>query len=114
MFIDSSNIRNKLGNKDSIGFCCPQDKKHKGNKVSVICNDNGKIVNCTIDKCNVHDLKLFDKTVKGIKYKMIVGDKGYTNNNKKLELKKKGIKILYLYKKNSKIKIIQMMKKIKK
>lgn len=98
MFIDSSNIRNKLGDKDSIGFC-PQDKKHKGNKISVICNDKGKIVNCYTDRGSVHDLKMFDKTILNLNCKVIIGDKGYTSNTKKTELKNKGIKLLYPYKK---------------
>ena len=100
-YIDTSNIRNKHGEKETIGFN-PQDKKHKGNKVSLIVNEKGKALNCCVDKGSCHDLKLFDKTIEGVKTKIIVGDKGYTSQKRKEELRKKGIKLLYPFKKNSK------------
>lgn len=99
-FIDSSVIVNKCGKKESIGFC-PQNKKHKGNKVSLIVNEKGKPLSCKIDKSSVHDLKLLNETIKDIKTKTIVGDKGYTSKNVKEELKDKGIKMLVPNKRNS-------------
>lgn len=49
---DSSIIVNKCGTKESIGFC-PQNKKHKGNKISLIVNDKGKPLGCEIDKSSL-------------------------------------------------------------
>lgn len=110
-FIDSSIIVNKCGNKDSIGFC-PQNKKHKGNKVSLIVNDKGKPLGCKIDKSSCHDLKLIDETIENINTKVIVGDKGYTSKSLKDKLKEKGIKLLVPYKKNSKMKNSKNEKKL--
>lgn len=100
-FIDSSVIVNKCGNKESIGYC-PQNKKHKGNKVSLIINDKGKPSGYSVDKSSCHDLKLVDKTIKDVNTKIIVGDKGYTSKDLQIKLEGKGIKMLVPYKKNSK------------
>ncbi len=100
-FIDTTNIRNKHGVKESIGFC-PQDKKHKGNKLSLVVNDKGVPIGCNVNKASCHDLNMFEDTVKDINTKMIVGDKGYTSNKLKVKYGNKGIKILCPYKKNSK------------
>jgi len=110
-FIDSTVIVNKCGKKESIGFC-PQNKKHKGNKVSLIVNDKGKPLGCKIDKSSCHDLKLIDETIEKVNTKVIVGDKGYTSKSLKDELEKKGIKMLVPYKKNSKLKNSNMEKKL--
>lgn len=99
-FIDSTNIRNKHGESKSIGFC-PQDKKHKGNKISLIVSEKGEPLGCSIDKASVHDLNLFDETIKNVKTKVIIGDKGYTSNKLKCNLKCRNMKLLYPYKKNS-------------
>ena len=110
-FIDSSVIVNKCGSKETIGFC-PQNKKHKGNKVSLIVNDKGKPLGCKIDKSSCHDLKLIDETIENVNTKVIVGDKKYTSKLLKDKLEKNGIKILVPYKKNSKLKNGKMEKKL--
>ena len=101
-FIDSSNVRNKHGTTESIGFC-PQDKKHKGNKISLAISEEGKVIGCSIDKASCHDLKMFKETIKNVKCKTIVGDKGYTSKKLKDELKEEhNVTLLYPYKRNSK------------
>ncbi|NQV77752.1 MAG: IS5 family transposase [Lutibacter sp.] len=100
-FIDSSQIRNKHGEKSSIGFC-PQDMKHKGNKVSLVINNIGKPIGCEIGRGSDHDLKLLDATINNLNIKILVGDKSYTSKKKRDELKKNGIKLLYPVKRNIK------------
>lgn len=99
-FIDSTNVRNKHGKSNSIGFC-PQDKKHKGNKISLIVSEKGEPLGCSVDKASVHDLNLFEETIKNVKTKVIIGDKGYTSNKLKCNLMNRSIKLLYPFKKNS-------------
>lgn len=110
-YIDSSIIVNKCGSKNNIGFC-PQNKKHKGNKISVLVNDKGKPISCSIDKSSCHDLRLLDKTIDKSKSKIIVGDKGYTSKAVKDKLKEKGIRIIVPYKKNSKNKNSEYEKRL--
>ena len=101
-FIDTTNIRNKHGKKESIGFC-PQDKKHKGNKVSLTVSENRKVLNCCVDKGSCHDTKMFYRTIENVKCKKIIGDKGYTSKEIKETVKEKGIELIYPYKRNSKL-----------
>jgi hypothetical protein len=100
-YIDSTIIVNKCGLKETIGYC-PQNKKHKGNKISLIVNEKGKPLNCIIDKSSCHDLNMFEGTIEDIKTEEIIGDKGYTSRLLKEKMKNKKIKLLIPYKKNSK------------
>lgn len=100
-YIDSTTITNKVGDKDTIGFC-PQNKKHKGNKVSMLVNGKGKPIGYSISKASTHDIKLFNETIKNVKTNTIVGDKAYVSKQLKESLKNKGIKLLTPLKKNNK------------
>ena len=86
LFIDSTNIRNKNG-KELIGVNY-QDKFKKGNKVTVISDENKFPLSIDIHKANVHDAKILLESVdtlsKNVNIRInkikLVGDKGYIVN----------------------------------
>jgi len=111
LFVDSSNIRNKNGS-ELLGRTY-QDKRKKGNKITVICDQEKFPLIIDISAANVHDSKiltsskpikksLFDlhKDLKLTKINL-AGDMGYIiNDNKKKLLFKNKIKIIHPYRKN--------------
>lgn len=89
-YIDTSVVINKLGYANSTGWNGYSCKKHKSNKFSCIVSKNGIPLNIIVDKSNIHDIKLLDKTLpKRTYFKVLYGDKGYISNNVKSILKKK-------------------------
>ena len=111
IFIDSTTICNKIGSKDTIGFC-PQNKKHKGNKVSVAVNEKGKPIGYSIGKASTHDITLLEETVSNIPTKIIVGDKAYISKALEKKFKNKEIKLVTPIKKNQKKKLTTYEKKL--
>ena len=107
VYIDTTTILNKQCKLNNVNYCS-KDRKHKGIKISTIVDDEYIPLGITIDKGNVHDIKMVDKTIpNNLNIKYLIGDKGYISKplKQRLFINKK-IKLIYPYRNYNKSKAI--------
>ena len=105
-FIDSTMIKNVQGS-EKVG---PNhyDRNKNGTKVTAIVDDLGAPMCFNINKANESDVKITIPIMKKLKFDNVnvISDKGYICLENKTILSKKGINLIYPYRRNQNLKNI--------